>query len=448
MYRWSRGLAAAAVALAALADRANAAVTEQGDYVHPGIYYGVRVDDAIPVRVHVVEIDLSSAEIRLRATSEAERGQRTSTWATAAGVAVAINGDLFAPLDFTPAGLARGGPIGSLGTWGISADNALEALLVFDRASNVNHAHVSPPEQVVEASSLDPLVEGVVGGRPMLVRAGVAVTGFDCADQVAMPCERAPRSAVGVSANGRTLILVVVDGWQPGSLGWTAAELAAFMDARGAYDAIALDPGASSTLVVPARGGVVSSPSDGAERVVANHLGVVYGALPPGSMVGFVKEMDVFNGPPIEGAKVALDTGASVTTGADGRYSFVSLTPRYTCATASAPGYQTVTQCRTVPSNQMIFNSIALFPASAVPDAGPTTPDAAVEPPADAGPSPDAPSAGDAGDNPGDDEPGTGGTCGCTVGGRASNDALLPCLLAGFLVMLLTARRRPGKKGP
>ena len=47
--------------------------------------------------------------------------------------------------------------------------------------------------------------------------------------------------------------LVMVDGWQASSIGMTADELAAFLLARGAYIAMALDGGSSSALVLEAR---------------------------------------------------------------------------------------------------------------------------------------------------------------------------------------------------
>src|SRR6185503_11032651 len=117
--------------------------------------------------------------------------------------------------------------------------------------------------------------EGAVSGRPLLVRSGVASAQFDCNDAVTLACQRAPRSAVGVDQAGNTMWLVVVDGWQSGSLGMTAAELATFLQARGAYMAMALDGGSSSALVMD--GVLASSPSDGVERSVANHIGVKYG---------------------------------------------------------------------------------------------------------------------------------------------------------------------------
>lgn len=58
-----------------------------------------------------------------------------------------------------------------------------------------------------------------------------------------------PRTAVGKTADG-ALILLVVDGRQPISRGASLEELAALMFRLGAVDAINLDGGGSSTLVV------------------------------------------------------------------------------------------------------------------------------------------------------------------------------------------------------
>ncbi len=97
---------------------------------------------------------------------------------------------------------------------------------------------------------------------------------------------RHPRTAVGLSADQRTLLLVTVDGRQAHSQGVTLVELGDLMKSLGAVDAINLDGGGSSTMVVkdPATGviGVANQPSDTAintpvvhlERPVADVLGV------------------------------------------------------------------------------------------------------------------------------------------------------------------------------
>ncbi len=420
---------------------ARAAVTETSSTPYPGITHVVRTDDAIPAVAHILIVDLSSDEIRLEATGEPDRGQRSSQWATGEGLVAAVNGDLHDPFSFTPAGLAWGGGA----AWTTSADTEAEGFLVFDRAMDANHARIEVPDTVVAAGDLAAETEGVVAGRPMLVHAGVAETAFDCADAAILACERAPRTAVGLSEDGRTLYLVVVDGWQADSLGLTAAETAGVLADRGAHEALAFDPGGSSTLFVAGEGGVVSSPSDGVERFVANQLGVRYGMLPPGTMLGFIRERDVFSGADIAGATVSLDSGESMVTAADGRYQFTGLTPRYVCATATHPGYHPVTQCRDVPSAGMIYNSIALYPNSDFIDAGLIpTPDAAPDVP-DARPTADAGPAADGGADAGE-EPTAPPTCGCSGAGDSADG--VACLLLVAPAMLRNwSRRRVRKRG-
>ncbi len=114
--------------------------------------------------------------------------------------------------------------------------------------------------------------EFVIGGGPRLVREGrpglpadpgIYPSGF--AD------ERHPRTAVGVRADGR-ILLVTVDGRQPErSVGMTIAELATLLRELGAVEAINMDGGGSTTMVVGGR--VVNSPSDLAgERAVGDAL--------------------------------------------------------------------------------------------------------------------------------------------------------------------------------
>lgn len=90
-----------------------------------------------------------------------------------------------------------------------------------------------------------------------------------------------PRSSVGVSREGRWLIIMVADGRQPGySEGLSTAETGEWMRRLGAYDALNLDGGGSSALAVEAPDGqprVLNRPCGppvGTERRVANHLGV------------------------------------------------------------------------------------------------------------------------------------------------------------------------------
>ncbi len=125
-------------------------------------------------------------------------------------------------------------------------------------------------------------VREAVGGRPILVRDSAIAAGVDTEGGPGFATGRHPRTAVGIGREGRRLFLVVVDGRQkPYSDGMPLRELATLMRALGARDAINLDGGGSTTLVLAdARGTLrtVNRPSDATgERAVGNALAIVGG---------------------------------------------------------------------------------------------------------------------------------------------------------------------------
>lgn len=114
-------------------------------------------------------------------------------------------------------------------------------------------------------------VREAVGGGPWLVKEGaVAVDGVEQGfHNKTFVQQRHPRTAVGVTAGGE-LLLVAVDGRQSHSRGFSLPELAAYMQKLGAVQAINLDGGGSTAMVI--RGCYVNGPSDGRPRPVANAL--------------------------------------------------------------------------------------------------------------------------------------------------------------------------------
>ncbi|MBC9713795.1 phosphodiester glycosidase family protein [Streptomyces sp. TRM66268-LWL] len=110
-----------------------------------------------------------------------------------------------------------------------------------------------------------------VGGRELLVVDGVAQNHEGQGNNTA-----APRTAVGFSADGRTMHILTVDGRQTDSGGVTLTELGVMMKQAGAHSALNLDGGGSSTLLAREPGSdalqVENSPSDGSERTVPNGL--------------------------------------------------------------------------------------------------------------------------------------------------------------------------------
>ena len=102
---------------------------------------------------------------------------------------------------------------------------------------------------------------------------------------------RHPRTMVGSSKDGKELLLVTVDGRQQSSLGMTQTEAANLMIELGAYNALNLDGGGSTTMAArkPATENIriINSPSDGSPRRVANAIGI-FSTFPSYPLEGFL----------------------------------------------------------------------------------------------------------------------------------------------------------------
>ncbi|MFC6983158.1 phosphodiester glycosidase family protein [Streptomyces cirratus] len=116
-------------------------------------------------------------------------------------------------------------------------------------------------------------VETAVGGRYRLLRDGASALGEDAA-----LTRRAPRTAAGVTADG-TLLLVTIDGRESGvSAGATLGEAADLMASLGAENAVGLDGGGSTTVVVGGKLRNRPRETEGqpvTERPVANALALL-----------------------------------------------------------------------------------------------------------------------------------------------------------------------------
>ena len=121
-------------------------------------------------------------------------------------------------------------------------------------------------------------VQEAVGGRPIVVSDSTIT--LAARDTVSFAMTRHPRTAVGVSRDGRRLWLVTVDGRQPQhGAGMSLLELGNLMRSLGAVEAVNLDGGGSTAMVIRSRSGelvVANTPSDTqGERAVGNALAVV-----------------------------------------------------------------------------------------------------------------------------------------------------------------------------
>lgn len=226
---------------------------------------------------HVLVLDLRTTGLRflvtppIRTTLPPLCTRTTSGFLADQGLQIAINGDGFYYLDparynpqeYCPDG---GDPVRlvgyavSLGTEYSPKEPGRPILYI-----NQNNQ--------ISFNELKGKLYNAISGDRMLVVKGKRVAGLE-ADRFD------PRTAVGLNQNGRYFILAVVDG-REFSEGMNFPELADLMLSHGAYTAMSLDGGGSSTMVIEGVDGqprvlntLIDEGIPGRERAVANHLGI------------------------------------------------------------------------------------------------------------------------------------------------------------------------------
>jgi hypothetical protein len=241
-----------------------------------------------PLRLHYVRVDLTDPSVSVGVfpcgNDPDGPGPWQTTLATVRTVAqrehldVAVNGNLFSTRS-TISLLGRTTPYFP-GNWANAVGWAMsdgrlwsaqpaEASLIVDSSGRI---HVGHFERIPDNA------RQIVSGSTLLVAAG---------RNIAPRSDITPRTAAGVDRDGRFLMLLVVDGRRPAySAGLSFPELADEMIRLGCSDALNLDGGGSSTLVMRDQSTgayrLVNRPSDGhdlliplsIERPVADVLGV------------------------------------------------------------------------------------------------------------------------------------------------------------------------------
>lgn len=235
------------------------------------------------VRGHVAVVDLNDPTVEIVVTGPAPAGAgaeavrtRTDLWQQTNALRLAVNANFYASL---PGGLAD--IVGLSVSDGVTVSGArvfqnepADPTLMFrnDGVAVIGNLTDVDAQQARDAvAGVGPSdTDGVAGTQ--LVTDGEN-TGASARVE---PTSRAPRTAAGVSQDGRTLVLMVIDGRQPGwSEGVTLAQLGDLMIEFGAWDAINLDGGGSSSFIHDdGTTRTTNRPSDGQFRAVANHLGV------------------------------------------------------------------------------------------------------------------------------------------------------------------------------
>jgi hypothetical protein len=226
----------------------------------PGVFYKREtVSSPRTHTVYVVIIDLNKQSIELMVTPPDGLGQTTSDFLTSYGLQLAINGDGWVNIQ-DPTGFAvSGGKV-------YSEDSGQPTIYVL-KNGKVKVGGNAPEKQTLHA----------ISGSNLIVRRGRIDPDIDACTQMQVYCRNlAPRTSIGISANNY-LILVLVEG--PASEprdALTFKELAELHLELGSVEAIAMDGGGSTTLVVNTGSGpqILNNPTDGAERKVSNHLGI------------------------------------------------------------------------------------------------------------------------------------------------------------------------------
>jgi exopolysaccharide biosynthesis protein len=236
--------------------------------------------------IHVLRIDLRQPGIALEVTAGDRsagrefRAQTTSEFLVRGGMSAAVNGGFFSPF--------KGGSFGGEDYYPRAGD-PVDVLGLSMHAGKVDSAPEADPKRIngtvcirkpatvsiVRGQGCPPGTDEAMAAGPLLL-----ANGSPQAHTLSLTA-RHPRTAFGLSADRKTAWMVVVDGRQPlWSAGATLPELAEIFRRLGAADALNLDGGGSSAMVISGDGAarVLNSPVHvgipGLERPSANHLGV------------------------------------------------------------------------------------------------------------------------------------------------------------------------------
>lgn len=244
----------------------------------PGVTY-LRKDLSVPRKIvaHVLAVDLQAPKLEFLVTPSANGSdvlcsRATSKFLEEFKLHAAINGGYYSYLDSSnnpgvtcPQG---GDPVRI-------SDYAASRGKVYSRKKTAQPVlHFGRKNQLTFNKEQGTVFNAVSGDR-MVVVDGKVVKNLAAQSPN-------PRTAVGISRNGRWLTMLVVDGRQDGySEGVTFPELAELLISFGVHNGANMDGGGSSAMVIRGFDGkarVLNSPIDlnqpGKERLVGNHLGL------------------------------------------------------------------------------------------------------------------------------------------------------------------------------
>jgi exopolysaccharide biosynthesis protein len=216
-------------------------------------------------RAFIVEIDLTRKSFGFFVTPYKMRRKATSEFAGKIDALVAVNGGFWEE---------QGGFTVSAGErWPKWGDTDSSTVIGFGGYEDGKRKVDIRPTKEVLGKTPD-WMRHALTGIPMALEKGEPVKSLD----KNVWKHRHPRTALGLSKSGDTFFMAAVDGRQGGwSWGLNTYQLGQLFRQVGAYEALNLDGGGSTTMVIPSLGGVVNRPCPrkGDERKVPNHLALI-----------------------------------------------------------------------------------------------------------------------------------------------------------------------------
>ncbi len=296
-HAWALLTVLAAASACAATARPSVARAEPAPTAPSAAHPGVRVLTMTRSGEHlfvaqILELDLTRPDLALVTTPRDASGgmefvaRRTTTYLAQVRALAAVNASYFLPF----AGGSKGGedyyphegqPVNASGA--VIADGAVvspvetdldirvNAIVCFDRLAIL----------IADGQSCPAGFDNGVAAGPRLLADGTRRSFAAYDNNYAATAQ--PRTAIGVSADGKRGWIVVIDGRQAGySDGATLEALTSLFLELGASNAINLDGGGSSTLAMAGADGVpvivnrpIHTGVPGRERPVANHIALV-----------------------------------------------------------------------------------------------------------------------------------------------------------------------------
>jgi len=158
----------------------------------------------------------------------------------------------------------------------------------------LNNFHVGDTVELnLTATPAFESIKMAVGGGSIVLKDGVITN-----SNPNIPAGENPRTGIGITQDGNTLLLATIDGRDSSFKGVDQATFAQIFKDLGAYNVISMDGGGSTTMVINPKDGsgpnVVNKPSDGGERKVISGVGV-FSDAPQGSLASIELSTDDTN---------------------------------------------------------------------------------------------------------------------------------------------------------